>query len=141
MKIDNSRIFTADIYEVIPSSKNRKLREIMEQVDEVFGSYSYDDRKTNTGMVVIYFKNKGYVPIGYVENMLQYLSIKLNSNVVDERVLQVDPGFLPTGREKFIKNIQPLFSYPGKTSLKELIGIQKLQNDRNNTYSGGMEIM
>ena len=30
MKIDNSRIFTADIYEVIPSSKNRKLREIME---------------------------------------------------------------------------------------------------------------
>ena len=81
------------------------------------------------------------MPIGHVENMLQYLSIKLNPKVVDEIVLNEDPGFLPTGGEKFIKNIQPLFSYPGKTSLKELIAIQKLQNDRDNTYSGGIEIM
>ena len=140
MKIDNSRIFTADIYEVISSPKNKRLREVIEQVDEVFGSYTYEDRKDREGVVVIYFKDKGFVPIWYVKNMLQYLAIK-SDNDANKKFLTEDPGFLPVGGERFIKNIQPLFSFPGKTSLEELIGIQKLQNDRDNTYSGGMELM
>ena len=48
---------------------------------------------------------------------------------------------MPLNGQRFIKNIQPLFSFPGKTSLSELIGIQRLQNDKDDTYSGGMQLM
>ena len=52
MKIDNSRIFTADVYRVAYSAKNERIKESLKHGD-VFGSYGYDSWKTNTGMVVI----------------------------------------------------------------------------------------
>ena len=141
MKIDNSRIFTADIYEVANSTVTRELKESLNHGD-VFGSYDYGDRQTNKGVVVIYFeKLQGYVPVWYLKNLLDYANIKLNAETTHKKVLKEQPGFMPENGQRFIKNVQPLFSFPGKTSLSELIGIQKLQNDRDNTYSGGMELM
>ena len=138
MKIDNSRIFTADIYRVTNSTVTRELKESLNQGD-VFGSYDFSDRQINKGVVVIYFgKEHGYVPVWYLKNILEYASVKLNPEPI---ILKEDPGFMPENGQLFIKNIQPLLSFPGKTSLAELIGIQKLQNDRDNTYSGGMELM
>lgn len=141
MKIDNRRIFTADIYEVTNSTITRELKESLNQGD-VMGSYNFNDRKTNKGVVVIYFeKEKGYVPVWYLKNMIDYAKVKLNPNPINKYILKEEPGFMPENGKRFIKNIQPLFSVPGKTSLSELIGIQKLQNDRDDTYSGGMELM
>ena len=141
MKIDNSRIFTADIYEVSNSTVTRSLKESLNHGD-VFGSYEFDDRQTNKGVVVIYFgKEHGYVPVWYLKNILDYASVKLNPEPTNKKFLKEEPGFMPENGQRFIKNIQPLFSFPGKTSLSELIGIQKLQNDKDDTYSGGMELM
>lgn len=141
MKIDNSRIFTADIYEVANSTVTRELKESLNHGD-VFGSYDYGDRQTNKGVVVIYFeKLQGYVPVWYLKNLLDYANFKLNPETTHKKVLKEQPGFMPENGQRFIKNVQPLFSFPGKTSLSELIGIQKLQNDRDNTHSGGMELM
>jgi len=141
MKIDNSRIFTADIYEVANSTVSSGLKESLNHGD-VFGSYDYGDRQTNKGVVVIYFeKLQGYVPVWYLKNLLDYANFKLNPETMHKKVLKEQPGFMPENGQRFIKNVQPLFSFPGKTSLSELIGIQKLQNDRDNTYSGGIEIM
>lgn len=59
MKIDNSKIFTADIYEVTKLTVTKNFHG-----DFAFGSYGFDDRQTKKGVVVIYFgKKQGYVPV------------------------------------------------------------------------------
>lgn len=134
MKIDNSRIFTADIYEVRHSTVTEKQREVLNYVDDVFGSYSYDDRKTNKGVVVVYFPKQGYVPVWCLKNIIDYVSAKLGG--VSAKFLREDPGFMPIDGTRFLKNIQPLFSFPGKTSLSELVEIQKTQSDNDDTCRG-----
>ena len=137
MKIDNSKIFTADIYEVTKLTVTKNFHG-----DFAFGSYGFDDRQTKKGVVVIYFgKKQGYVPVWYLKNILDYANVKFNSEPGSKKFLKEDPGYMPERGQRYIKNIQPLFSFPGKTSLSELMGIQKLQNDKDDTYSGGMELM
>ena len=54
MKIDNSRIFTADVYVVTGNTLSKDIKEAMNQGD-VFGSYDYGEYKTNSAMGVIEF--------------------------------------------------------------------------------------
>lgn len=132
MKIDNKRIFTADVYKVTNSVVH----------GEEIGGYDFNDRITNKGVVVIYFeKERCYVPVWYLKNIIEYAKVKFNLNPLNKYILKENPGAMPENGQLYIKNIQPLFSIPGKTTLSELIGIQKLQNDRDDTYSGGMEMM
>ena len=141
MRIDNSRIFTADVYEITDFKKNTQF----ETTDVSFGGFDYDSKQTNKQMVFIKFKHM-YVPVAYIQNAFQYLDIashvtKTGIAYPDYRFLYTSPSFGDRVGSKFVKNVKPLFSYPGKISLKELVGIQKLQNDRDDTYSGGMEMM
>ena len=139
MKINNARIFTADIYMVTNSTVTDELKQSLNH-GTVFGSYSYDDLSYIKGAVVVYFKEKNaYVPVGHLRNMISYLNVKLDSTSND-KFLRTNPGAFPTNGTLFLKNIQPLFSIEGKTSVSELVGIQKLQSDRDNTYHGGMEV-
>ena len=141
MKIYNSRIFTADVYMVVNSTVTKELKDATRQGD-VFGSYSFEDRQVNKGVVMVYFGKKlGYVPVWDLKNIFDYIAVKINGEFSAKNFLKEDPGFMPLNGQKFIKNAKQLFTFPGKTSLTELMGIQKLQNDKDDTYSGGMEIM
>ena len=82
-----------------------------------------------------------YVPVEYIPNVIKYMDV--NSHVTKNGIQYPDARFLSTFEPfggKFVKNVQPLFSYQGKTPLKELLGIQKLNADQYNRCSGGMEI-
>ena len=142
MKIKNSRIFIADIHQVVNSTVTEELIQSLNRCDG-FGSYNCDDEKVKEGLVVIYFEDRNeYMPVGYLKNLLQYTAAKLSLEAMEGQFLREEPSFLPLNGEKFLKNIQPLFSYPGKTSLTELIGIQKFIEDRNTeSLKGGMELM
>ena len=140
MKIDHKRIFTADLYEVTNSTAPNASD--LEIGGDVFGGYTYEEHKLNKGIVVVYFNDKvGYVPVWHLRNALQYISAKINTDGNDGRFLKTEPKFLAQNGELFIKNIKPLFKYPGQATLQQLIGIQKIQNDRDDTYSGGLELM
>ena len=136
MKINNSRIFTADIYRAI----NRKTNIDIDLGGVQLGATSYDEKLLQKQVVVIKFGHM-YVPVEYVTNIIKYMDV--NSHITRNGIQCPDGRFLSTFDPfgaKFVKNVQPLFSYQGKTSLKELLGIQKLNSDKNNTQSGGMEL-
>lgn len=138
MKIDNSRIFTADIYEVI----NPQTTEYGDYDSIIGGSGTstsdcdvviggrHSDRILHKNTVVVYFKELGYVPVWHLRNIIDYANVKLISNS-SKNFLKEEIDTLPENGSRFIKNIHPLFSYPGKTSLSELIGIQKYNHDRD----------
>lgn len=147
MKIDNSRVVIADVHMVTNSSVTKKRKEdVLNSRGDVFGSYGYNSRKINKDMVFIKFEKKGYVtryvPVALLKNLLEYANFKLNPELFEEKIYFEQEGlFMPLNGDIFIKDVRPLFNMPGKISLKELVGIQKLQNDRDDTYSGGMEMM
>ncbi|MFQ6724331.1 MAG: hypothetical protein ACLRFE_03240 [Clostridia bacterium] len=137
MKINNSRIFTADVYR----TTNLKTNIHLDCGGVQFGSTSYDEKLLQKQVVVVKFGSM-YVPVEHISSIIKYMDI--NSHVTKNNGIQYpDDRFLPTStiyNGKFVKNIQPLFSYQGKTPLKELLGIQKLNAGRDDTYSGGMEL-
>ena len=120
MKIDNSRIFTADIYQVLNSRS-----EVMMLGDVSFGSYGYDDMLVDKNVVVIHFEKMNcYVPIWNLKTVADYASVRFNSSYQDERTLREDPGFMPSNGKHFVKNIKRLINVPGRTSIDDIIKMQ-----------------
>lgn len=136
MKINNSRIFKADVYKTI----NHKTNIDFDLGGVQFGSTSYDEKLLQKQVVVIKFGHM-YVPVEHITNIIKYMDI--NSHVTKNGIQYPDDRFLSTYEPfggKFVKNVQPLFSYQGKTPLKELLSIQKLNADQNNKCSNEMEL-
>lgn len=134
MKIDNKRLFTADIYSV----QNYSLIKHLETSDTVFGSVNFNEQQENKNVVVIKFKKK-YVPIWHVQNVLDYVRVLSKQGEITRNLFLIEsPRNCHHDGDLFLKNVKPLFSVPGRTSLKELIGIQKYTAENDDTYSDGM---
>ena len=118
MKVDNSRVFTADIYEV----KNSHSVQSYIFGDVEFGSYDYDEQLVENGVIVVYFEDRNcYVPVTELKKISDWVSIKFGS----ERILHDDPGFKPSNGKKFLKNINRLNIIPGRTRIDDLIKLQE----------------
>ena len=129
MKIDNSRIFTGDMYMI----QNSTFPYDLTNEGDVFGSYTYNVLNCHEPLVLIYFKNYGYLPVVCAENFLRYVRLKLDPVELRQYVLKEERFIIHKNGNKFVKNLQPLFNLPGKTSLKELMGIQKEISEKNTT--------
>ena len=126
MKIDNSRIFTADIYQVTNSRAEETTFMFGDVADVSFGSYDYDEELIDKDAIVVYFKNRNcYVPVSELKRVSDYVSIRFGSGYNDERTLFDDPGFMPRNGKRFVKNMRQLFNgMPGRTNVEDLIKMQ-----------------
>ena len=127
MKIDNSRIFRADIYQVT----NSWAQETVIFGDDAFGSYDYDEMLVDKDAIVVYFKNRNcYVSVSELKSISDYASIRFGSGYNDERTLFDDPGFMPRNGKRFVKNMKQLFNgMPGRTNVEDLIKMQFQTNE------------
>ena len=134
MKIDNKRLFIADIYSV----QDYNLIKHLETSDTVFGSVEYNEQLENKNVVVVKFKRK-YVPIWHVQNALDYVKVLSKQGNFTRNLFLADSlRDCHHDGDIFLKNVKPLFSVPGRTSLKELVGIQKYTAENDDTFSFGM---
>ena len=126
MKIDKSRVYTADIYVVtklIPSMQDTP---------------NCEDERTNKKVIMIKF-GKSLVPIWYVQSPLQFLDVssRVNKNGLykeDNRFLRTTPNGIVG--ERFVKDVKPLFANPeGKIALEELVKQQKIHAKHDNEYA------
>ena len=137
MKLDNKRLFTADIYEIT----DYKLEKYLEMSDCVAGGVAFKDKLKQKNVVVVRFKDR-YVPIGHMTNLYEYVRVLVNEDDYSRRDVYLS-DHVPVSNNNhigdlFLKNIKPLFSVPGRTSLKELVGIQKYTAENDDTFQGGM---
>ena len=134
MKIDNKRLFTADIYSV----QDYNLIKHLETSDTVVGGIDFTEKLENKNVVMIKFKKK-YVPIWYVQNVIDYVNVLSKEGILTRNLFLIESTRnCHHDGDLFLKNVKPLFSVPGRTSLKELIGIQKYTAENDDTYSSGM---
>lgn len=129
MKIDNSRIFVADIYE--SKGYHIKSRNITEDSSRLItsGTFSYDEMKIFQNAVFVYFEeNHKYVPVTCLKNMMQYLIVKLAPEDSSANYgYSANNLFMPTKGTQYLKNLRPLFNHQGKTSLAKLNKIDEKQ--------------
>lgn len=116
MKIDNSKVYTADLYSV--KNYRQETLEAKNVVMIKFGNY--------------------YVPIWEVKNALAYMKIAFQhkEKVYDVSKFLTKQLSYPNKEGKIIKNPKHLFEHSGTTSLTELIGIQKEHSDKDDAYRG-----
>lgn len=116
MKIDNSKVYTADLYSV--KNYREETLEAKNVVMIKFGNY--------------------YVPIWEVKNALAYMKIasQHKEKVYDESKFLMQQLPYPDKNGKIIKNPKHLFTHAGTTSLAELVGIQKYHADKDDSCSG-----
>ena len=141
IKINNKRLYTADIYRLNDYRQEVTFADIMGC--EV-GHYDFtEEQKTNkTVMVKV---GCMYVPVKYITGLLSYWNI-LDHERKGESVYRPDYRFydelsaLNEGGYCRIKNLKPLKPTKGKTSLKELREID-YQNYMNNPLQQVMEII
>ncbi|MBQ3494701.1 MAG: hypothetical protein IJA69_04730 [Clostridia bacterium] len=129
MKIDNSRIFVCDIYDVQKVTQNV----ICEIGDTSFGSYDVESTCFNHNRIVVEMEKGYYVPIGYIKNAMQYYAVKMKG--YDKSFwLSTDKTSLS---RRYVSNLKPYSMVEGKTELKQLFEFQQRLEDL--TYEGGME--
>jgi len=120
MKINNSRIFTADIYELVNTSL----------IDYVATGNRTEEKLCGKGVVMIYFeKEQVYIPACNIKNVLDYMNIKMDLAASSGKKSRDEYTYLPPKQgDQIIKNIQPLFTHAGKTPLSQLSKIQKFHS-------------
>lgn len=135
MKIDNKRLFTADIYEITGYKAVKRL----EMDDVAFGDIDFKEKLKNKNVVVVRFKGR-YVPIWHLRNIYEYVGVLVNEDDPNAKNVYLSDYVSACSHvgELFVKDVKPLFSVPGRTSLKELIGIQKYTAENDDTFSNGM---
>ena len=111
MKIQKSRIFTADIYEIT-----------WQENPEIICGLQCKDELIEKDALFIRFGSY-YVPVQYVKNAWQYFDIKINADLNDKRCLIIAPTFCDN-KKLYISQIKPYFNEEGKVSLKELAKMQ-----------------
>ena len=124
MKIQKSRVYTADIYEVGYQTWNETNDKLID----------VEPQKLSANVVCIKFKNL-YVPIYHCKNALQYLDLSMSVSLLDERFLYDDDITCNTYKRNYLQNVKPLYKEEGKVSLKELVEVQKQNVEEDDTFA------
>ena len=141
MKIDNKRLFIADIFEAEGYTINVMFSDGM---GTKFGGYDYKPKQITKSTVMVKI-GCCYVPAYYIKGIFSYLDVR-SHECRDGATCYPDERFYSTSIHQtkndgfcFLKNITPLKASKGKTSLKELHQIQKVNYENDPYQHGGME--
>ena len=147
MKIDNSRVFLADIYWVENNKEiatvKYKWYEDAVDMDIMFKNGTINETIIKSGVIVVYFQELGaYVPVSSIKNLLGYARIKLGADSLIyslEDLLTKQQFYNVTQNGNVVvKNVRPYFGKSGKTYLSKLVDLQKLQDYQDEVKDFGL---